>query len=107
MMSAGQRPPVHPSSPGCKECIELGATWVHLRLCLSCGHVGCCDSSPLRHATGHFHRTQHPVIKSFEPAEDWAYCYVDRGMVEHLESYPVESASLHYYPPGQPDRLRP
>jgi len=53
-----------------------GATWVHLRLCLECGHVGCCDASPNKHATKHFHRTKHPIIRSFEPGEDWRWCYV-------------------------------
>ena len=62
---------------GCEECLQSGDGWVHLRLCLECGHVGCCDSSPNRHATKHFHQTKHPVMRSFEPGEDWGYCYVD------------------------------
>jgi CPA1 family monovalent cation:H+ antiporter len=62
---------------GCEECLRDGTTWVHLRLCLSCGHVGCCDSSVGRHATGHFHQTQHPVMRSIEPGEAWRWCYVD------------------------------
>ena len=62
---------------GCEECLKTGDSWVHLRLCLECGHVGCCDNSKNRHATKHFHKTGHPVIKSFEPGEDWEYCYVD------------------------------
>jgi monovalent cation/hydrogen antiporter len=61
----------------CEECLVEGTTWVHLRLCLTCGHVGCCDSSPRRHATGHFHRTRHPVMRSAQPGEDWRWCYVD------------------------------
>jgi uncharacterized UBP type Zn finger protein len=69
--------PIVARSDGCEECLQIGSTWVHLRLCLSCGHVGCCDSSPHRHATGHFHQTNHPVIASFEPGERWAWCYVD------------------------------
>ncbi|MBV8202947.1 MAG: UBP-type zinc finger domain-containing protein [Acidobacteria bacterium] len=68
---------VTPSGAGCKECLETGGHWVHLRLCLSCGHVGCCDSSPGRHATKHFHASRHPIVRSFEPGEDWAWCYVD------------------------------
>ena len=52
-------------------------TWVHLRLCLTCGHVGCCDSSRYKHATKHFHRTQHPIVQSIEPGEDWSWCYID------------------------------
>jgi uncharacterized UBP type Zn finger protein len=69
---------VTPSSNGCEDCLKIGATWVHLRLCLECGHVGCCDSSPNKHATKHFHRTKHPIIRSFEPNEDWMWCYVDQ-----------------------------
>lgn len=57
--------------------MQSGDRWVHLRLCLECGHVGCCDSSPNRHATKHHHATDHPLIQSFEPGEDWIYCYVD------------------------------
>ena len=68
---------VTPSGTGCKECLETGGHWVHLRLCLTCGHVGCCDSSPGRHATKHFHSSRHPIVRSFEPGEDWAWCYVD------------------------------
>ncbi len=70
---------VTPKTPeGCEECIETGDEWVHLRLCLECGHVGCCDDSPNRHATKHFHGTKHPIMKSFEPGEDWGWCYVDQ-----------------------------
>jgi len=67
---------------GCEECLQSGDGWVHLRLCLECGHVGCCDSSPNRHATKHFHKTKHPVMRSFEPGEDWGYCYVDEMTFE-------------------------
>ncbi len=69
---------VPPRTPeGCAECLRDGTRWVSLRLCLTCGHVGCCDSSPARHATAHFHETNHPVIRSFEPGETWRWCYVD------------------------------
>ncbi len=61
----------------CPECIKMGDTWVHLRLCLECGHVGCCDSSKNMHATRHFKKTQHPLIRSIEPGEEWVWCYVD------------------------------
>ncbi|WP_018347869.1 UBP-type zinc finger domain-containing protein [Longispora albida] len=62
----------------CGECVAVGhRDWVHLRQCLSCGHVACCDSSPYRHATGHFHATRHPVMRSAEPGEAWRWCYVD------------------------------
>jgi len=69
---------VKPNTPeGCEECLESGDDWVHLRLCLECGHVGCCDQSPNRHATKHFHRTRHPIVRSLEPGEDWGWCYLD------------------------------
>jgi uncharacterized UBP type Zn finger protein len=62
---------------GCEECMKTGDRWLHLRMCLVCGTVRCCDSSPNRHATAHFHETGHPLIRSAEPGEDWAWCYVD------------------------------
>ena len=73
--------PMPPRSEGCEECLKIGASWVHLRLCLQCGHVGCCDSSPNHHATKHFHATRHPIIASFEPGERWAWCYSDETAV--------------------------
>ena len=73
---------VTPSANGCEDCLQSGDSWVHLRLCLTCGHVGCCDSSPNKHATAHFHQTQHPIIRSFEPGEDWAFCYPDNVFFE-------------------------
>ena len=72
---------VAPTSPhGCEECLRDGSTWVHLRLCLGCGHVGCCDSSPEKHADAHFHETGHPVMRSFEPGESWRWCFVDNQL---------------------------
>lgn len=68
---------VTPASDGCEDCLKIGSTWVNLRLCMSCGHVGCCDSSPNRHATAHFLSTSHPLIRSYEPGQDWWWCYVD------------------------------
>ena len=62
---------------GCEDCLRTGAKWLHLRICLICGHVGCCDDSPNRHATAHYHATTHPLIRSLEPGEDWNWCYVD------------------------------
>jgi uncharacterized UBP type Zn finger protein len=62
---------------GCEECLKTGDTWVHLRLCRECGKIACCDSSPNKHATAHFHDTGHPVIRSVEPGEEWNWCYVD------------------------------
>ena len=66
----------------CEECVKMGDRWVHLRLCLTCGHVGCCDSSKNKHATKHYHATNHPLIKSIEPGEDWRWCYIDELMLE-------------------------
>jgi uncharacterized UBP type Zn finger protein len=72
-----------PRTPeGCEECLLSGDTWVHLRLCEQCGHVGCCDDSKNKHATKHFHATQHPVIRSFQPDENWKWCYVDEAIWE-------------------------
>ena len=62
---------------GCEDCLKIGGTWLHLRMCETCGHIGCCDSSPNRHATAHFHATSHPIVRSAEPGEDWSWCYVD------------------------------
>jgi hypothetical protein len=67
---------------GCPECIAMGSGWVHLRECLICGHVGCCDSSPNKHATKHFHTTKHPVMRSVEPGETWGWCFVDEVTAE-------------------------
>ena len=71
-----------PSDAGCHECLETGGRWVHLRMCQSCGHIGCCDNSPGRHATGHYRTEGHPLIRSFEPGEDWWWCYVDEVAFE-------------------------
>jgi len=74
---------VEPKTPdGCEECLASGDAWVHLRLCLECGHVGCCDDSPNRHATKHFGKTRHPIMRSFEPGENWGFCFVDQLMLE-------------------------
>ena len=73
---------VKPGSKGCEECLKLGMKWVHLRECLECGHVGCCDSSIGKHATKHFQGTEHPVMRSIEPGEDWGWCYVDEVMLD-------------------------
>jgi uncharacterized UBP type Zn finger protein len=72
-----------PNTPqGCEECLALGDSWVHLRLCRTCGHVGCCDQSKNKHATKHFRATAHPVMSSFQPGETWSWCYVDEVMFE-------------------------
>jgi uncharacterized UBP type Zn finger protein len=71
-----------PNSHGCEECLASGDTWVHLRLCRACGHVGCCDSSKNKHATKHFNATKHPIMSSLEPGESWSWCYIDKVALE-------------------------
>ena len=80
--AAGLVDPVPRTPEGCEECLASGDAWVHLRLCEKCGHVGCCDSSKNKHATKHFHATAHPVIRSFQPGEEWKWCYVDETIWE-------------------------
>jgi uncharacterized UBP type Zn finger protein len=78
---------VEPSSPdSCLQCVEMEDTWVNLRLCLTCGHVGCCDASKNKHATAHNKKTGHPLIQSYQPAETWRYCYADGRMVTDADS---------------------
>jgi uncharacterized UBP type Zn finger protein len=72
---------VQPSANGCEECLKTGDRWMHLRMCLTCGHVGCCDSSVNKHATKHYHATGHPIMRSIEPGENWMWCYVDEIML--------------------------
>ena len=72
------------SVDGCEDCLRTGGRWVHLRICLECGHVGCCDNSPNRHATRHFHDTRHPIMRSFEPEEEWGWCFEDEEFFESL-----------------------
>ena len=69
---------VTPSADGCEDCLRIGSWWVHLRICLTCGHMGCCDSSPNRHATRHSRKSGHPLVQSREPGEDWIWCNVDQ-----------------------------
>ncbi len=73
---------VEPSAEGCEECLRIGGWWVHLRLCRSCGKVGCCDSSPNRHASAHARAISHPIVQSIEPGEDWLWCYPDQLLLE-------------------------
>jgi len=84
---------VTPSGNGCVECLKTGDTWFHLRLCETCGHVGCCDQSKNKHATKHVHATGHPIVKSYEPGEDWGYCYPDDLYFEEL---PVNVGDYHH-----------
>jgi Zn-finger in ubiquitin-hydrolases and other protein len=83
--------PVPPSGNGCVECLATGGHWLHLRRCTTCGHVGCCDSSPGRHTTAHFHGSGHPLVQSFEPGEDWYWCYVDELAFERAGEGPSPS----------------
>jgi len=73
--------PAPGSTSGCQECLAAGTSWVHLRECLTCGKIGCCDSSPQRHASRHATEVGHPVIRSVEPGEDWRWCFVDQAIV--------------------------
>jgi hypothetical protein len=73
---------VTPGTKGCEECLKLGWEWFHLRVCRTCGHVGCCDQSRGKHATKHFHRTSHPIIEGYDPPEGWGWCYIDEVMFD-------------------------
>lgn len=83
---------VTPSSEGCEDCLRIGGRWVHLRMCMICGHVGCCDASPNKHARAHNTETAHPLIQSYEPGEDWWYCYPEQ---------------IGFYRPGTPTFSHP
>ncbi len=80
---------VAPNSKGCEDCLRIGGRWIHLRMCLTCGHVGCCDSSPNRHARQHSQETGHAIARSLEPGEHWAYCFIDGKMMMPIPD-PVE-----------------
>lgn len=69
--------PADKNIEGCEECLKTGGWWVHLRVCSTCGHIGCCDNSPNQHARKHFDETKHPLIQSVEPGESWHYCFID------------------------------
>jgi uncharacterized UBP type Zn finger protein len=85
---------VTPSANGCEDCLRTGDRWVHLRICMTCGHVGCCDSSPNKHASAHFHaQPEHPLVRSFEPGEDWWWCYSDEVAFEVPGAGPAPSYS--------------
>jgi uncharacterized UBP type Zn finger protein len=75
---------VRPLSSGCDDCLRAGDTWLQLRMCMECGYVGCCDSSTNRHAIRHFRATQHPIARSLESGEEWAWCYIDQLWFERL-----------------------
>ncbi|WP_369055208.1 UBP-type zinc finger domain-containing protein [Kineococcus terrestris] len=80
-----------PSAPGCEDCLAAGGRWVHLRMCSGCGHVGCCDSSPGKHATAHHRGTGHPLVRSYEPGEEWFWCYPDELLFELPDAPPAPS----------------
>jgi hypothetical protein len=83
---------VIPHSTGCEDCLAQGRRdWLHLRVCQHCGHVGCCDSSPGRHASKHFLATAHPIVRSYEPGEGWYWCYIDEVMFELVGAPPAPS----------------
>ncbi|MFC6028701.1 UBP-type zinc finger domain-containing protein [Methylobacterium mesophilicum] len=89
---------VTPSARGCEDCLRIGSAWFHLRICRTCGHVGCCDQSPLRHATAHFHATGHPIIEGYDPPEGWGWCYVDAVMIDlDGDTTPQDGPIPRYY----------
>ena len=93
------RAPVAVRTQGCEECLEIGDRWVHLRLCMACGHVGCCNDSPNRHAAAHFRSCGHQVIKSYEPGESWVYCYEDDAFLGSIPVLAGEEPAHHISAP--------
>jgi hypothetical protein len=104
-MTTGIDPTVPPSGTGCLDCDATGAWWFHLRRCAACGHIGCCDSSPLQHATAHAKESGHPLIRSFEPGEDWFYSYTDGEMYDGPALAAPESHPLDQPTPGPAGRV--
>jgi hypothetical protein len=102
---SGIDPTAAPSGPGCVECTATGGWWVHLRRCAQCGHVGCCDSSPAQHATGHFTETGHPIMQSYEPGEDWWFDYRTNESTSGPELAPPREHPADQAAPGPADRL--
>jgi len=98
---------VAPSGPGCVECLADGGRWVHLRRCATCGHIGCCDSSPARHGSAHARSTGHPIAQSYEPGDDWLWCFVDEIAFELPELTPGAShpAGWSPGPPNPPPQV--
>lgn len=88
---------VTPLTKGCAECLKTGGWWVHLRLCRTCGHVGCCDQSENQHATKHFHATKHPVIEGYDPPEGWGWCYVDEIFIELPDQTPQDGPIPRFF----------
>ena len=100
-------PEVPPSGPGCAECLASGGWWFHLRRCAACGHIGCCDSSPSQHASHHAVDDQHPIVRSFEPGEDWFYDYRTDEAFEGPPLAPPEHHPLDQPVPGPAGRVPP
>ena len=88
---------VTPSARGCEECLKTGAEWFHLRVCRTCGHVGCCDQSPGRHATKHYHASKHPIIEGYDPPEGWGWCFVEETMVNLPDQTPQLGPIPRFY----------
>jgi hypothetical protein len=101
----GIDPSIPPSGNDCVECDASGSWWIHLRRCAECGHVGCCDDSPNRHATAHWHASGHPIIQSFEPGEEWFWNYSTGEAVEGARLAPPTSHPADQAVPGPLDRL--
>lgn len=104
-MSNAVDPTARPSGPGCAECTAAGGWWVHLRRCASCGHVGCCDSSPAQHASAHFAATGHPVVRSYEPGESWFWDYTAQTGVRGPDLAPPLHHPVDQAAPGPAGRV--
>ena len=106
-MTDGIDPSVPPSGAGCFDCdtADPPGWWVHMRRCATCGHIGCCDTSPGQHATAHAHATAHPWIQSFEPGEDWFYDYRTQQTTDGPQLAPPRERPLHQSAPGPADRV--
>ena len=104
-MTEAINPSVPPSGSGCVECDETGSWWVHLRRCAECGHIGCCDDSLNKHATAHWHASGHPIIRSFEPGEDWFWDYRADDYTDGAELAPPQNHPLDQTVPGPAERL--
>jgi hypothetical protein len=88
---------VTPSALGCEDCLKMGSAWLHLRLCRTCGYVGCCDQSPNRHAAKHFHATAHPIIEGYDPPEGWGWCHVDKVFFDLGERHTPQRGPIPRY----------
>ncbi|WFR73062.1 UBP-type zinc finger domain-containing protein [Prescottella defluvii] len=98
-------PAAPPSGTGCAECDTAGGWWFHLRRCTACGHIGCCDSSPAQHASAHAAATGHPIIRSFEPGEEWFWDYRTKDFADGPELAPPQHHPLEQTVPGPADRV--